>query len=520
MMHIDQARTIAFLSRPESYRTADEVAYVETHAAIVFLVGGKAYKLKRAIKYPFLDYSTVALREKSARAELTLNRRTAPQLYLDVVPVSLTPDGRLSLDETGEVVDWLVVMRRFKEENLLSRIADQGALPRPLLQRLADRIVDFHNAAEVRKDYGGAAAMRRVIELNHASMSQHPETLATAEVDDLRQGSLTALDDVATLLDRRRDNGFVRHCHGDLHLRNICLIEGEPAPFDCIEFSEDLACIDVLYDLAFLLMDLWCRNHHGEANFIFNRYLDMNDDGTGGMAALPLFLSMRAAVRAHVAAAAASLLGGDGRKAEAETARCYLNAAIQFLQIGRPSLVAIGGLSGTGKSTLAYALAPFLGRAPGARVLRSDVLRKRLMHRSPEERLSKEAYSSEINARVYGRLEEQAGQTLSAGHAVIADAVFGRGDERSAIAAAADKAGSTFVGLWLKARVSQLEARLRGRIGDASDATIDVLHRQLQEDVTTPHEWHQVDAGNDAKAVLSAVKMIAGCGREVSRGLK
>lgn len=228
MTQIDQGRTIAFLSRPDSYGAADEIARVETHAAIVFLVGDKAYKLKRAVKYPFLDYSTTELREQSARAELALNRRTAPELYLDAIPVNLTGDGRLSLNEAGDAVDWLVIMRRFKEEDLLSRIADGGEIPRPLLQNLADRIVAFHDSANVRKDRGGAEAMRSVIELNNASMREHPAILPSGKVDALQRASLAALSSIAALLDHRSENDFVRHCHGDLHLRNICLVEGEP----------------------------------------------------------------------------------------------------------------------------------------------------------------------------------------------------------------------------------------------------------------------------------------------------
>lgn len=505
MTQIDQGRTIAFLSRPDSYGAADEIARVETHAAIVFLVGDKAYKLKRAVKYTFLDYSTTELREQSARAELALNRRTAPELYLDAIPVNLTGDGRLSLNEAGDAVDWLVIMRRFKEEDLLSRIADEGEIPRPLLQNLADRIVAFHDSANVRKDRGGAEAMRSVIELNNASMREHPAILPSGKVDALQRASLAALSSIAALLDHRSENDFVRHCHGDLHLRNICLVEGEPVLFDCIEFSDALACIDILYDLAFLLMDLWCRNHRAEANFVFNRYLDMSDDGAEGIAALPLFLSMRAAVRAHVMAATASL---SASTSDARLARKYLDDAIEFLRTAEPAMVAIGGLSGTGKSTLAYALAPSLGNAPGARVLRSDVIRKRLMNLAPESRLSDAGYSPDITARVYAEICGQAGKSLATGYSVIVDAVFASQAERAAIMAVASATDEPFRGLWLQAPVVELEQRLANRTGDASDATVAVLDRQLRYEIGSLDEWRRIDASGDPGITFQAAKLL------------
>ena len=228
---------------------------------------------------------------------------------------------------------------------------------------------------------------------------------------------------LAELLDRRRAAGKVRHCHGDLHLRNICLLDGKPTLFDCLEFDEALASIDVLYDLAFLLMDLEHRGLGHFANRVFNRYLDRSEEDDG-LAAMPFFLSLRAAIRAHVTATALEHAAHAAAGAKmACDARRYLGLAERFLQPQPCRLVAIGGLSGTGKSTLAAGLAPELGLRPGARVLRSDVTRKLLLGVDPEERLPATAYTRETSARVYDALRRKAAMGLAAGYTVIIDAV-------------------------------------------------------------------------------------------------
>ena len=224
---------------------------------------------------------------------------------------------------------------------------------------------------------------------------------------------------VRGLLDRRRANGKVRRCHGDLHLRNICLFDDKPTLFDCLEFSDALASIDVLYDLAFLLMDLEHRGLAEFANVVLNRYLDLTGEDDG-LAAMPLFLSLRAAIRAHVTATAMDQAAAAERKQEpAAEARSYLSLAARLLRPRPRRLVAIGGLSGSGKSTLATALAP----AIGARVLRSDVIRKRLFGVTPETRLPAHAYAAEISRLVYETLRQRAAAALASGYSVIIDAV-------------------------------------------------------------------------------------------------
>ena len=489
----DQEETIAFLARPESYGPGvAEVARIDTHASAVFLAGQRVYKLKRAVRFSYLDYSSPELRRRACEREVKLNRRTAPDLYLGVVPVTRGPSG-LELGGEGEAVDWLVEMSRFDEAGLFDRMAAQGLLNERLMRDLADRVAEFHAAAEVDRAAGGAAAMAKVISGNDLNLRSAGATFAPGKVDRLRDASNEALERLTALLDRRRESGHVRLCHGDLHLRNICLFRGRPTLFDCVEFSDELARIDVFYDLAFLIMDLRHRRLDRFANQVFNRYLDRREEADG-LAAMPLLLSLRAAIRAHTGAAAAA------RQRDPEEAAIlrreiasYLDEALAFLAPAAPVLVAVGGLSGTGKSSLAYALAPELGRAPGARVLRSDVLRKRLMGAAPETRLAPAAYGPETTLRVYAGLRTEAAAAVASGQAVVADAVFLREKERDAIAGVARAAGVPFLGLWLEAPPEVLESRIAARRDDASDATLSVLRMQGRQ-VAGRIAWQRLDA--------------------------
>lgn len=507
-----QADIVAFLSDPGAYAgAAGRVEKITTHASRIFLAGERAYKLKRAVKYSYLDYSTADLRRRACEAELALNRRTAPELYLAVLPILRRPDGTLAFEGEGEAVDWVVAMRRFPQEALFSHLAETGRLTLPLAMQAADRIAAFHAAAEPMRGQGGVAGIRAVIAINDENLRRSPPGgLQTADIDRLRDATLAALARHATLLDRRRDAGKVKRCHGDLHLANICLLDGLPTLFDCIEFSDLIACIDVLYDLAFLLMDMRHRGLAAEAAQVFNRYLDRSEE-SDGLPALPLFLSLRAAVRAHVTATAAKADAAT-RQQQLTAARAYFDMAEELLRPLPPRLVAIGGLSGTGKSSIAAALAGDLGVAPGARVLRSDVLRKRLFGQAPESRLPADAYAPEVNARVYVALENAARDALAAGYCVIIDAVAARPEERQAFAALAAAAGVAFTGLWLEAAPEVLMARLLARKGDASDADAAVLRQQLAYDLG-PLDWTRIDAAGNPAAVAARARLALGTSR-------
>jgi predicted kinase len=400
-------------------------------------------------------------------------------------------------------------MRRFDQSCLFDRLAQEGALTPALMRELADRIADFHRGAEVDRNFGGQAALAGIIDGNEANLAAAvPTVFDRAAVAALISASREALGGIGALVEARRQADKVRLCHGDLHLRNICLLESVPTLFDCIEFSRDLACIDVLYDLSFLLMDLAHRGLPELANTVFNRYFDLESEAEG-FGALPLCLSLHAAIRAHVGAAALPAKRPEQREESVAEARAYLDLAQDLLRPGKPRLIAIGGFSGTGKSTLAYGLAPRLGAVPGARVLRSDVLRKRLMGRAPESPLPAEAYGEAVTRSVYARLGEEAGRLLRAGCSVILDAVFLRPEERAAAEALARELGVDFQGLWLEAAPEILAARIEGRRGDASDATVEILRRQLAVP-TGPIAWRRVDVGGAPAAALAALSKMIG----------
>jgi aminoglycoside phosphotransferase family enzyme/predicted kinase len=491
-----QDEAMAFLASPASYDASGgtNVVRIDTHGAIVFLVGERAYKLKRAVAFSYLDFSTVAKREAACRAELALNRRTAPELYLAVSAIRCRADGSLGFDGAGETVDWVVVMRQFDQDQLFDRLAGRGALSEAMIVELSRTIAAFHRGAEIVAERGGSAAMQAQIASDEENLLlAAPSVFGRAECEALVRLWREALARSAALLDARRGDGKVRRCHGDLHLRNICLWHGTPTLFDCIEFSDAIACIDVVYDLAFLLMDLRQRRLDRFANLVLNTYLDAADE-TDGLAALPLFLSLRAAIRAHTGVAAARTQP-DAEKARREIAAAqrYFAMAQTLLRPAAPRLVAIGGLSGTGKSTLARALAPDLGAAPGARLLHSDAIRKRLFAVALHDRLPPDAYTPEASARVYASQREAAAAVLGTGHSAIVDAVFARPEERAAAAATAAAAGAAFTGLWLTAPADALRGRVARRRGDMSDATVDILETQLDYSLGTI-DWQIVDA--------------------------
>jgi aminoglycoside phosphotransferase family enzyme/predicted kinase len=462
---------------------ADRV--IETHIASVFLIGDHAYKLKKAVDLGFLDFTTRDKRAWAVRRELDFNRRTAPDIYLAVTQVVRRPDGQLAFDEAGEPLESVLVMRRFDPEAVLSNAPER--VTGDFAEALGRQAAGLHAAADIRP--GGAKSLAYVIASNAAHLRQLAGVLGPEAVETLLAATDAEYERRGALLDARGAAGQVRRCHGDLHLGNILEENGKAVLFDCIEFNDALSEIDVLYDLAFLLMDLSFRGQAEGASRVLNGYLDeaarsFAERALGGLAALPLFLSVRAAVRAHV----------NARAGDHDAARAYAQAAIGHLSWPTPRLHAVGGLSGSGKSTFSRALAPQLGAPPGAVILRSDEIRKRLWGRGPHEPLPPEAYAEGQSERVYGRMMREAALVLAAGRCAILDAVFLKQEERAAAEAVAKDAGVAFTGSWLEAPRAVLTARLNARTGDASDADVRVLRQQLSRDPGVV-EWKRVDGG-------------------------
>jgi len=502
MISDDQSAVVAFLESPDTHG-GETVTRIDTHTAFVFLAGARAWKLKRAARYDYLDFSTVERRRAACEGELRLNTRTAPAIYIGVVPVVRRQDGSLAIGGPGTAVDWLVEMNRFDERHLFDRLAARNELGLDLMRPLAAAIARLHAGADARPDHGGQAGIRWVATGNAEGFARFGGSiLDDAACRRLTGATLREIEHQGALLDSRRAGGLVRQCHGDLHLRNIVLLDGQPTIFDAIEFNDEIACTDVLYDLAFLLMDLWRRQLPRHANAVWNGYLTETGDHSG-IRLLPLFLSCRAAVRAKTTATAMHLQRDpDTRREQERAARDYLAMAWRFLQPAPPCVVAIGGFSGTGKSTLALALAAGVGAPPGAVVLRSDEIRKQLCGVRPLERLGPEGYAPDVSRRVYAALGAYTATIVQAGLSVIADAVYAMPAQREAIEQAASESGVPFVGIWLDAPEALLTERLQQRTGDASDADASVLRTQ-QAQGAGPMTWHRLDASAPADAVLA-----------------
>ncbi len=493
---------------------------VETHISAVFLGRDTAWKLKKAVAFSYLDFTTLAARHHFLLRELALNGPAAPGLYRDVVALTRRPDGSPALDEPGEPVEWVLRMARVPAEDFLDSIADSGHLTPRLARALGRAVARYHAGLAPLSGIDHPASLYSLAaEIRISALAAGlPETETLAWEASL----LAALKVREGWLIRRAEQGFVRRAHGDLHLGNLCLWRGEPVPFDALEFDERLASIDLGFDLAFLLMDLELRGDRASANLVLNSYLAGSGD-FGLVGGLPPFLSLRAMVRAHVQAS---------RGLDAEAGR-FLAAASGFLRPAPPVLIAVGGLPGSGKSTLAHGLAPRIGAAPGALVVSSDVLRKRRHGVSPETRLPDSAYTPEENRAVHASLMAGAAEVASLGHSVIADATFLDPVHRTAIEAVAASAGVPFLGLWLEAPLTLLENRVAARGAasepDPSDATQAVLRRAAASLAATdapapsggwPRGWHRLDAAEPSGATLTAALLLArGLAQDLPQGL-
>jgi aminoglycoside phosphotransferase family enzyme/predicted kinase len=501
----DQAKVISFLERALS-RDGEPVQTMETHISRIFLSGDRAYKMKRAVRLPYVDFSTLDKRRAACLKEVELNGPTAPGLYLGIRKITQAADGGFAIDGEGPAIETVVEMKRFDQSLLLDHVAQSGGLTPQMMTALARAIVEFHRHAPIVQTRDGSTYVQAVLKINEAGFATS-HVFSPVEIAELTASFNERLAALGGLLDKREAAGKVRRCHGDLHLRNIFLRDGHPCLFDCIEFSEEIATSDVLYDLAFLLMDLWHRGHAEFANLVMNRYLDETGDDNG-FAALPFFMAMRAAVRAHVIATQAEGAGAHAPELASE-ARSYFALGRSLLQSPRPSLVGIGGLSGSGKSTLAEALAPRTGLPPGARIIESDRIRKSLYDVPPETRLPESAYHPEVSVRVYREISWRSRLILAQEGAVVADAVFDKVENRKLLEWAAKEKGCTFSGFWLEADPALLWQRIEARRDSASDATVDILAEQLSKKLT-PIDWVKLNAAHrPAELVDEILRRIA-----------
>ncbi|NJL08254.1 MAG: AAA family ATPase [Methylacidiphilales bacterium] len=498
-------RVAALLADPATYGLDPDtkVTRFDTHASAVFLAGDRALKVKRPVRYSYLDYSTLLKREAACRAELDVNAPFASALYRGVVAITRDPAGTLELGGNGEAVEWAVEMRRFDETLTLDHLADAGELPASLIQALAEDVVAGHARTPEVDAEAWFTALTGYAADNRTAFQGTPELFPAA--DALRLATLTEAELAqcrGLILDRGR-HGLVRHCHGDLHLGNVALVDGRPLPFDAIEFDPLIASGDVLYELAFLLMDLLARGRAFSATLLLNQYLFATgrDDDLDALKALPLFLSMRAQIRAKVAAARRGLTTGSAAAAATSDSGRYFRLALKAITPPHPHLLIVAGLSGTGKSSVAHAVAGRLPPLPGALIERSDVERKRLYGVALTDRLPAAAYTPEFTAKVYRRLATRTQRALEASHSVVVDAVFAKPEERAEISALGAACGVPARGIWLEAPLKVRLARVASRHGDASDADARVI--AMQEELETgPLDWPRINADGPLDVVV------------------
>lgn len=500
-----QRAVVALLEDPRTHGGVS-VSRVDTPISHVFIAGPKTYKLKRAVKRNFVDYTTLRDRHEMCEREVAVNRANAPKLYLGVVAIVETPDG-LALSGEGRAVDYAVEMTTFDPNAAFDRLADAGALSTNHMVQLADVVAAQHGRSAVRLSAEAAAkAGQIIVQVAEAIQSAPCGRKLASEIADWKLAAEYLLREKSAQLDARGRHGFVRLCHGDLHLGNICLFDGVPTLFDAIEFSEEIASVDVGYDAAFTAMDLLQRGLKRHANAFLSRYLNTTRDYSS-LSVLALFVSMRASVRAMVAAT------GRDQMASETLARQRLKFAAEALSSKPgPRLIAVGGLSGSGKSTLASNIAGDVSGLVGALTIRSDVSRKRLFGVAPEEPLPQSAYSREAGARVYRILQKDAARVLRSGHPVIVDATFLGGDAAPAFERIAGELGVSFDGVWLDLGIDELKSRVAARVGDASDATPAVVEAQAKVFGALP-SWHVVDAGGTPSEVARRVLRLLGLAR-------
>jgi len=490
----------AFLADPATHGGA-ETERIDTHTAAVVLSGARAWKLRRPVDYGWLDYSAPDLRRECAAREIDWNSVTAPGLYLGLGGI-VAEAGALRLIDPGdalpEIAEPVVVMNRFPQADLFDRMASEGRLTQDLMHATGNAVADMHKVAPRREGMGRlpAFAGRETNELIELA-----DVLGEEAVSRFSAAIQARAEAINGLAQRRQ----ARRCHGDLHLRNIVLWQGRPAPFDCIEFSETFTNVDPLYDLAFLLMDLDHRGHGELAVEVFNSWAERMasepgaevDTAYGGLSLLPFFKACRAGIRAKVIAMSLQGMDLSAHAAQRVEAQAYLALAIRYLEAARPArLIAIGGLSGSGKSTLARALAARLG----AVVLRSDAIRKGLWGVEETVRLPAPAYTPEFSNRVYAAMWERAEMALKGGATVILDAAHLKPGERERAERIAADSAVPFDGLWLTAPVERLKSRVSARSADASDATAAVIEKQTGYDIG-PVRWQRLETEADADDV-------------------
>ncbi len=457
---------------------------IETHISIILLTGPYAYKFKKPVDFSFLDFSTLEKRRHFCEEELRLNRRLAPELYREVVPVSAGP----KLGGDGEGIEYVIRMREFEQASQFDSLLDAGLLKPSHIDALALRIAKFHAGADVaaaQSNYGNPAAVKAPVEENFEQiLNCMHEAQKSTRLEHLQDWSGKTFQRLQADLQARKEHGFIRECHGDLHLRNVALVDDTPVAFDCIEFNDKLRWIDTISEIAFMVMDLDHRGQPGLASRFLNAWLEQSGD-YAGVPLLRYYLVYRAMVRAKVDCLRAHQTDVDAATRETilQDYHAYLELGERYTKPSPPTLLLMHGLSGSGKTRVSQSL---LESLPAIR-LRSDIERKRLHGLAGDARtgagIDQDIYSRAAGERTYRHLKSLAGTLLEAGHTVIVDATF---LQHARLAPFIELAGNLSVRCFIidcQAPESELRKRIAARERDrldASEAGSEVLDNQLR----------------------------------------
>ncbi len=467
----------------------EPIQLIQTHISYVLLTGDYVYKLKKPVNFGFLDFSTLDKRQHFCAEEIRLNQRGASELYLEVLPI--TQDGsNYKLDKAGNPVEYALKMRQFPQESLFITMFEQGKLTETHMEELGRVVAKFHAVAQTNdyiRSFGEIPQVRAAIDENYQQTEKYiggPQT--QSQYDETKQFTDAFFADRQSLFTSRIANNYIRECHGDLHLRNICRWQDKILLFDCIEFNEPFRFVDVMYDIAFAVMDLEARERKDLGNVFLNTYVEQTGDWEG-LQVLPLYLSRQAYVRAKVTS---FLLDDPGvpkadKEAATTAAAHYYKLAWEYTSSQQGRLILMSGLSGSGKSTVARQLA----RRMGAIHIRSDAVRKHLGGVPLEQKGEASLYTSEMTAKTYGRLLELGIKLASVGFPVILDAKYDRLQLRQEALAQAQHHQLPLQIFHCTAPESVLRDRLSMRTGDIADATPDLLaSQQAATEPFTPSE--------------------------------
>lgn len=465
------------------------IELIQTHAAYVFLTGKFAYKIKKNVNFGFLDYSTLAQRKHCLTTELRLNQEIAPELYLAVIPISLCGE-QLVLGEGEIIIEYTLKMRQFSQENLFTNLLVANKLNSDRFKELGKIVAQFHHTAntnEYIRSFGTVAKIRTAFDENYQQTQKYIGIVQTKEQLEATKAYTDAFFQTQEdLFNSRIKQDKIKECHGDLHLKNICLWQDKIQLFDRLEFNESFRFVDTIYDIAFTVMDLEARQKFDFANIFLNSYLEYTGDWQG-LLLLPLYLSRQAYVRAKVN----SLLLDESEVSEGikqtakQDARNYYRQAYQYTQVRAGNLILMSGLSGSGKSTVAREIA----RQQGGIQIRSDAVRKHLAGIALEESGTDALYSEEMTQKTYNRLLELGIMLAQAGFTIILDAKYDRRVHRQPVITQANRHHIPLNIIQCVAPASVLRDRLSKRQGDISDATADLITtQQLNAEAFTPTE--------------------------------